>query len=137
MNNQNSCLFCKIIAGDVPSYPLYENDDVVVFLNIYPMSRGAALFVPKRHAEDLTDGSKEDAQALISAVYERAPGFLTALGASSYNLGMNHGKDAGQEVFHTHIHFIPRYEGQPRTFVKGAPTDQELKEVAELMRVRL
>ncbi len=130
------CLFCKIITGDVPSHKIYENDHVYAFLDIGPVSKGHTLFIPKEHAVDLGDGSKEAAVHLIEAVHDVAPEIMEALGASSYNLGMNHGADAGQLVFHTHLHFMPRYAGVPRTFDKKTPSQEELAEVAELIRTK-
>lgn len=130
----SDCLFCKIIAGEIQSHKVYEDDQVLAFLDIAPVSRGHALFVPKSHGVDLSDGTKEDACALISAVYGAAPQFLARLGASGYNLGMNHGADAGQLVFHTHLHFMPRYAGQERSFTKSHPTQDELAAIAKTMR---
>lgn len=130
----SDCLFCKIIAREVPFYPVYEDDTVLGFLDIGPVSRGHVQFIPKQHAENLSSGSVEDAAALMRAVHAAAPLFLERLGASAYNLGMNSGADAGQIVFHTHLHFMPRYAGQERTFTKTHPNAQELTEIAQIMR---
>ena len=130
----SDCLFCKIIAGEIPSHKVYEDDRVLVFLDIGPVSRGHALFVPKVHGSDLGTGTKEDACALIGAVYMAAPKLLERLGASGYNLGMNHGADAGQLVFHTHMHFMPRYAGEPRNFTKMHPSQEELVATAKIMQ---
>lgn len=130
----SDCLFCKIIVGEIPSHRIYEDDHVLAFLDINPVSHGHALFVPKIHGIDLGTGTKEDARALIGAVYMTAPKLLERLGASGYNLGMNHGADAGQLVFHTHLHFMPRYAGQPRNFVKTHPSQEELAATAKIMR---
>ena len=131
----NDCLFCKIIAGEVQSHKLYEDEDVYAFLDIGPVSRGHTLIIPKNHAENLTEGTEDDAAKLMRAVHKLAPKITKALGASGYNLGMNHGADAGQLVFHTHIHLMPRYVDQPRTFEKMSPSQEELAEVAaEIMK---
>lgn len=131
----SDCLFCKIIAGEIPSHKIYEDEHVFAFLDIGPVSRGHALFVPRVHAEDLSSGSSEDARALMSAVQKMAPIFLQRLGASAYNIGVNSGADAGQIVFHTHLHFMPRYVGEARNFVKTHPSQEELSDVARIMRV--
>jgi histidine triad (HIT) family protein len=128
------CLFCKIIAGEIPSHKIYEDDDVYVFLDIGPVSKGHALFIPKEHAQDLSSGSKDAAIRVMGAIYDAAPKMVEALGASGYNLGMNHGADAGQLVFHTHIHLMPRYAGQERSFVKMSPSQEELAATAEQIR---
>lgn len=130
----SDCLFCKIIAGEIPSHNIYEDERVFAFLDIGPVSRGHALFIPKTHAEDLSSGSLEDAGAVIQAIHNAIPAFLERLGASAYNLGVNSGTDAGQIVFHTHVHFMPRYAGQERNFTKMHPIQEELAETARVMR---
>lgn len=127
----SDCLFCKIIAGEIPCQKIYEDENTFVFLNINPMSVGHALIVPKQHAQDLSSGSEQAAIDLIKTLYKIAPVVIKALGATAYNLGMNHGKVAGQEIFHTHLHLIPRYEDVPRSFEKMEPSQEELAEVAE------
>lgn len=129
----SDCLFCKIIAGEIPCHKIYEDDRVLAFLDIGPVSRGHALFIPKIHADDLNVGSIDEAMALIGAIYSVAPKLLARLGASGYNLGMNHGADAGQIVFHTHLHFMPRYAGEPRNFSKTHPSQDELAATAKIM----
>lgn len=134
MRHMNDCLFCKIIKGEIPSQKLYEDENTYVFLDIGPVSRGHALIIPKEHAPDIHSGSEEAALAMMGTLYKIVPKLLNALGATGYNLGMNHGAIAGQEVFHTHLHVMPRYEGQPREFVKSQPSQEELAEVAEQIR---
>lgn len=126
-----NCLFCKIIEGTIPSHKIYEDEDVFAFLDIGPVTVGHTLFVPKVHATDLEQGSEHSATALMRAIHRIAPKIVKALGATGYNLGMNHGVDAGQEVFHTHLHVMPRFEGKARTFVKTHPAQDELKAIAE------
>lgn len=125
------CLFCKIVAGDAPSYKIHEDDDTIVILDIFPAAKGHALVIPKNHAQDLSQGSLEDAQAMIKTVKEFGPRLVKALGGTAYNLGMNHGKDAGQMVFHTHMHLIPRFENDPRKFEKHQASSEELQAVYE------
>lgn len=129
-----TCLFCSIIDGSIPAYKVYENDRVLAFLDIGPVSKGHTLVVPKRHATNLSEGSVEDSRALMDAIHNLAPKIMQALGASGYNLGMNHGESAGQEVMHTHVHLMPRYQGQERTFTKLKPSPEELAQVAEQIR---
>lgn len=133
----NDCLFCKIVAGDIPAQKVYENDRVLAFLDIGPVSEGHTLVIPKAHAENLAAGSIEDATALMVAIHELAPKITQALGAAGYNLGMNHGEAAGQDVLHTHLHIMPRQAGQPRNFVKTHPSQEELTQVADKIRAEL
>lgn len=122
-------LFCKIIEGKIPSYKIYEDEKTFAFLDINPVTKGHALVIPKNYAENLSEGSVEDAEALMRTVHMLGPIMMKALGAAGYNLGMNHGEVAGQEVFHTHLHIMPRYEGKSRTFEKYKASKEELEEV--------
>ncbi len=132
-----NCIFCKIIAGELPCYKIYEDENVIAFLDIGPVSEGHTLIVPKKHAENLDTGSREDAARCMETIYEIAPKILSAIGATGYNLGMNHGAIAGQDVMHTHFHLMPRKEGDERTFVKTNPSKDALASVAEKIREAL
>ncbi|HCA88037.1 MAG TPA: HIT family protein [Streptomyces sp.] len=106
------CLFCRIVAGEIPSMKVYEDEFAFAFLDISPWQTGHALVVPKRHSTD----ALEDEAALgevAHAVVTVANLLKERLGASAVNLLSNAGSDAGQEVFHTHVHVIPRYPDNP------------------------
>lgn len=128
------CIFCKIRDGEAPSHKIYEDENVYAFLDIFPAAKGHTLIIPKNHAEDLNSGSEDDAANLMRAVHKLAPKIVKALCATGYNLGMNHGKDAGQLVFHTHLHLIPRFEGDKRNFEKKQGDPEELAKIAEEIR---
>ena len=132
-----NCLFCNIVAGSVPSHKLYEDEHTYVFLDLFPVSRGHLLVIPKEHAEDLGAGSLEAAVHMMKTVHTIAPRVTKALGATGYNLGMNHGKDAGQLIAHTHIHLMPRYAGVARSFEKTKPSEEELTNIADEIRAGL
>ncbi len=132
-----SCLFCSIVAGDIPCSKIYEDESVFAFLDIGPVSEGHTLVVPKVHAENLQAGSAPDAEALMAAVYRIAPSIMKAVGADGYNLGMNHGECAGQDVMHTHLHIMPRKNGVSRSFTKTHPSMEELTATAEKIRAEL
>lgn len=132
-----NCLFCKIVRGEIPALKIYENDHVLAFLDIGPVSKGHTLVIPRTHSQDLAAATTEDAVELMKVIHDLAPKIVKSLGASGYNLGMNHGLVAGQEVMHTHIHIMPRYEGEPRSFAKTQPAKEELQKVAEQIRAGL
>jgi len=132
-----SCLFCSIVAGDIPCQKIYEDESVLAFLDIGPVSEGHSLIVPKNHAENLQAGSSADAEKLMAVIYAIAPSILRAVGADGYNLGMNHGECAGQDVMHTHLHIMPRKNGVARSFVKTHPSQAELSIIAEKIREEL
>jgi len=104
----NDCIFCKIITGDLPSYKLYEDDQVLVFLDINPVNPGHSLIVPKNHSEKCLDDTEEDLVAVMKTMKKVSPAILKTVGAEAMNFTTNCGRAAGQVVFHTHFHIIPR-----------------------------
>ena len=131
------CLFCAIVSGEIPCQKVYEDASTFAFLDIGPVSEGHTLIVPKTHADNLASGSAETAQQLMATVYRIAPAILKAVGADGYNLGMNHGEAAGQDVFHTHLHIMPRKVGVPRVFTKTHPSPELLAATAAAIREAL
>ena len=110
MRDEN-CIFCKILAGEIPSYKVYEDDDFTVILDAGPASRGHALIIPKEHYKNLYE-LPEDLAAKAFVLGKKLITELTRiLGADGYNLVQNNGAVAGQTVDHFHLHLIPRYEG--------------------------
>ncbi len=120
------CIFCKITAGESPSYKIWEDDFSLAFLDLFPLSRGHLLVVPKRHVDRLTDLPKEHHGAMLGAVAELCRRVERL--APDYNVGVNQGAIAGQIVFHLHFHIIPRYPdspGFPKARVRLDPADAE------------
>lgn len=103
------CIFCKIIAGELPSSKVYEDKDVLAFLDIKPINPGHTLVIPKNHFESIHD-TPDEIVARISVVAKKIAGAIQkGIGAEGVNIGMNNGKAAGQIVFHAHVHVMPRY----------------------------
>jgi histidine triad (HIT) family protein len=126
-----NCLFCKIVSGQLASRRIYEDDRAVAFLDIAAWHRGHALVVPKRHVPDLvTDtGSLPEIAPAVDAV---ARLLTERLFADGINLLLSSGDAAGQEVFHLHMHVVPRYVDAPglRQLVNpGVVSDAELDSV--------
>ncbi|TSC77177.1 MAG: Hit-like protein involved in cell-cycle regulation [Parcubacteria group bacterium Gr01-1014_31] len=105
------CVFCKIIAGQIPCDKVYENGAVLAFLDIAPISRGHVLVVPKLHFQDLAATPAETVSAMMDALQVIAPAVLRVTHAPAFNVGINNGAAAGQIVMHTHFHLIPRIDG--------------------------
>ena len=107
-NLDKDCLFCKIIRGEIPSYTVFENDDVKAFLDISQVNPGHTLMVPKKHIVNLFDYTKEDAQRYLQYIPEIANAIKAAFpNVTAMNITTNNGKAANQVVMHSHIHFIP------------------------------
>jgi len=113
MASDPDCLFCKIIAGDVPSTRIDEDSKTVAFMDINPATRGHALVVPRNHAADLLEIGDEDLAAVSAAAKRLAARAKERLGADGINLLNSCGSAAWQTVFHFHVHVIPRYADDP------------------------
>jgi len=110
MRDEN-CIFCKILAGDIPSFKVYEDDDFMVILDAGPATRGHALIIPKEHYKDLYELPEELAAKAFVLGKKLIAKLTGILGCDGYNLVQNNGAVAGQTVRHFHLHLIPRYEG--------------------------
>lgn len=102
-------IFSKIIRGDIPCHKVYEDAQTCAFLDIKPINPGHTLVVPKTAYSDLFTLPSDIFLAMMRTVHLLAPVIKNALQAEGINIGMNNGKAAGQEVFHAHIHIIPRF----------------------------
>lgn len=105
------CIFCKIANGEIPSATLYEDDEFRVILDVNPASKGHALILPKKHADNLYELPDETAAKVLVLARNMASKIANALGCDGLNLVQNNGETAGQTVFHFHMHIIPRYKG--------------------------
>lgn len=109
MATDADCIFCKIIAGEIPSERVHEDDQTYVFMDIRPGNRGHALVIPKNHTQDLTTIEPADLSACAIRAQDIARRAKDKLGASGVNLLNCCGADAWQTVFHFHLHVVPRY----------------------------
>jgi histidine triad (HIT) family protein len=107
------CIFCKIVAGELPATIVDEDERTVAFMDIAPATRGHALVIPRAHARDLLSIEVEDLRAAAVASQRLAARVKERLGADGVNLLNACGATAWQTVFHFHIHVVPRYDGDP------------------------
>ncbi len=105
----DDCVFCSIIKGDIPSHTVYENDDVVAFLDANPVSKGHTLVVPKKHVETVHEAGEMD--YMWEGLVKVANAIRDAFEPEGLNINQNNGEKAGQEVLHMHFHVTPRYTG--------------------------
>ncbi|RDX86810.1 Adenylylsulfatase HINT3, partial [Mucuna pruriens] len=108
LNLQNDCVFCKIIRGQLPALKLYEDDMCLCILDTSPLSHGHSLIIPKSHYPSLDATPPSVVAAMCSKVPFISNAIMKATGCSSFNLLVNNGAAAGQVIYHTHIHIIPR-----------------------------
>lgn len=131
---KNDCIFCAIAEGEIPSFKVYEDDEVLAYLDINPFSKGHTLVIPKRHTQGLLDTDDATLATIIARVKKIAAHLKEKLGCDGFNILQNNGEAAGQTVRHVHFHIIPRWQGDPLTF-ENHPGDMEaLKALAESMR---
>jgi histidine triad (HIT) family protein len=124
------CIFCKIVAGELPSQIVDQDERTIAFMDISPATRGHALVVPRRHSRDLLEIETDDLQATIDAAQRLARRVQARLGAGGINLLNSCGSAAWQTVFHFHIHVIPRYEDDPLR-LPWTPSPGDSGEIAE------
>lgn len=104
------CIFCKIIAGELPATKIYEDEDTLAFMDIGPVVKGHALVIPKEHYDPITGTPPEVLQKLITIVQKVAKAQYKGLNADGVNVSQANGAIAGQEVPHIHFHVIPRFK---------------------------
>jgi histidine triad (HIT) family protein len=120
------CIFCKIVAGELPATIVGEDERTISFMDIAPATRGHALVIPREHSADLLSIEAEDLAAVGLAAQRLATRVKQRLGADGVNLLNSCGAVAFQSVFHFHMHVIPRYAGDPlRLPWVPAPGDSE------------
>jgi histidine triad (HIT) family protein len=107
------CIFCKIVAGELPATIIDEDERTMSFMDIVPATRGHALVIPRAHSADLLTVEEQDLRAVAVAAKRLAERVKERLGADGVNLVNSCGAVAWQTVFHFHVHVIPRYEGDP------------------------
>ena len=128
-----NCIFCKIANGEIPAATLYEDEDFRVILDLGPASKGHALILPKAHAANIYEISDEMAAKAMVLAKKMATKMTDALGCDGFNIVQNNGEQAGQTVFHFHMHLIPRYKGDKVgiAWEPGTLTDEMKNEILE------
>jgi len=133
----DDCIFCRIIAGEIPSAKVYEDENCYAFLDIGPLAWGHTLIVPRKHVERITEMSAEETATLMSVVPRLAKAVLDATGAEGLNVLQNNGAVSGQAVPHLHVHLIPRDPGDGlgyRWNAKQYPEGEMTKVHAKLLK---
>ena len=130
------CIFCKIIAGDIPSYKVYEDEHVLAFFDIFPISPGHTIVAPKSHEADVEALSDEEFSAMALAVKKIGKAMMDGLGVKGYSVFLDNKSAANQHVPHAHFHVVPRAEGDglerwPQSGYGEGEAEHCLKQVTE------
>ena len=134
----NDCLFCKIINGEIPATKVYEDDNVLAFLDIHPVNLGHTLIVPKIHSDGLLDADDKVLEQMIVVTKKVAAAILRGLGYEAFNLEQNNGKIAGQVIPHLHWHIVPRTADDGLTHWPGKEYGVgEAEKLAEKIKIEI
>ena len=126
------CLFCKIIEGSIPSEKIYEDDKVMVFLDIKPTTNGDSLVVPKEHYKDFLNVPDDLLKHMYAVIKKLYPIYQEKLHCDG--LTICHNTDYGQEIKHFHIHFIPRYTTDEVKYLSNKDILLDLKEIQNKLK---
>jgi histidine triad (HIT) family protein len=139
MGADPNCIFCRIAAGEIPAALVHETEQVVAFLDIAPLAEGHLLLIPRAHFARLEEVPGEVAAALASELPRLGRAVRQVTGAQGYNLLVNDGKVAGQEVEHVHFHLIPRAPGDGLGYrwIPGSYRDDRARELQSAYREAL
>jgi histidine triad (HIT) family protein len=136
MSADPNCIFCKIVAGELPAAIVDEDERTIAFMDINPATRGHALVIPREHARDVLEVDPENLAATSAGAKRLAERVVERLGADGVNLLNSCGRVAWQTVFHFHIHVIPRYQDDPLRlpWIPAAGDPDEIAAAAEALR---
>lgn len=132
------CLFCKLVRGEISSKKVYEDENVVAFLDINPASKGHCLVIPKKHSVNILDTDERELENLIRVVKLLSTVIKEKLEADAINILLNSGKRAGQLVNHVHFHIIPRYPDDKILIMlpRGAGKPEDLDAVQKIITTK-
>ena len=139
MSQDPECIFCRIVAGEIPSTKLHEDDATLAFMDINPVNPGHCLVIPKAHADDILEIGDDDIAAAARTARRIAGAVHRALTPGGVNLLQANGAGAGQSVFHFHFHVMPRRPGDdvPLNWAPKPGDRAEIAAVAEKIRAEL
>ncbi|MHA1341238.1 MAG: HIT family protein [Promethearchaeota archaeon] len=135
---QDDCIFCNIIKGKIPCSKIFEDENVLAFLDINPLAKGHTLVVPKYHFQTLIDFPEEKIEIFFKNLKKIATKISEKLEADGFNIIQNNFKAAGQEIDHFHVHIIPRWKNdclfKGITKTQRKATQEELKNIQEILQ---
>jgi histidine triad (HIT) family protein len=134
-----ACIFCKIIAKEIPAEILFENNSAIAILDVNPIHYGHALVMPKNHHRDFLEVPEDELPGMMHAVHVVACAIVKSFDLRGFNFFSNNGTVAGQSVFHFHIHITPRYPDDNIRFVLQLKRyeGEEMKAVAAKIRASI
>ncbi|QCK61302.1 HIT family protein [Streptococcus pyogenes] len=129
-----NCIFCSIIQGDIPSSKVYEDEQVLAFLDISQTTKGHTLVIPKQHVRNLLEMTAETASHLFARIPKITRAIQSATGATAMNIINNNEALAGQTVFHAHVHLVPRYNKEDGISIQYTTHEPDFPVLEKLAR---
>ena len=126
-----NCIFCKIIAGEIPSTAVYEDEDFRAILDVNPAARGHVIILPKKHAANIFELEEAEAAKVFPIAKKIATALMKTYHCDGVNILQNNGEAAGQTVFHLHVHVVPRYYGDGVNIMWKPGETPDLQAVAD------
>ncbi len=134
----NDCLFCRIINKEIASLIVYEDKNVIAFLDVNPVNLGHTLVLPKKHVDNLLSMDNKTINSVFQAVRDVSRAVMQATKAQGFNVEINNYRVAGQLVDHAHVHIVPRFEGDGLKHWPGKKMPQEqIQQIAGKIRTFL
>ena len=132
----NDCLFCKIINKEIPANIVYEDENFLAFLDLYPVNFGHTLVIPKKHFENFSEAPENVLCEIMPVIKKIGNAMLKLPGVDSYNIMVNNGKNAGQLIMHLHFHVVPRIAGDGFKHWEGKKyeSDEKAQKFVELIK---
>ncbi len=130
---KNNCIFCEITAGSMPSFKLYEDDDILIILDRFPKAKGHTLIMPKTHYTTIFDLDQKVGMKIFAAAQKMSQILMDTLKCDGINLVQNNGEVAGQQVAHFHLHIVPRFESDNLVLMSGKTVEISEDEFTELV----
>ncbi|HEQ9052647.1 TPA: HIT family protein [Streptococcus pyogenes] len=129
-----NCIFCSIIQGDIPSSKVYEDEQILAFLDISQTTKGHTLVIPKQHVRNLLEMTAETASHLFARIPKITRAIQSATGATAMNIINNNEALAGQTVFHAHVHLVPRYNEEDGISIQYTTHEPDFPVLEKLAR---
>ena len=130
----SDCIFCKIVAGEIPASKVYEDDHFLAFLDISQVTPGHTLVIPKKHARNLLEMTPDETAALFNIVSRVTKKVESATQPQGMNIISNMEEIAGQSVFHTHVHILPRYSQEDDLKIDFIAHEPDFNRLAQLAK---
>ena len=131
-----NCIFCKIVKGEIPSYKVYEDENILAFLDIAPINPGHVLVIPKEHYQNIEEIGEENLCSVIAGVKKIGLKMKEGFGAAGYNVVVNNDPVAGQLIPHLHFHIIPRKEGDDlKPWPQNKLDDSDAKDIIKKLKL--